>query len=232
MNGKQHFKVGIGAGIGTGIALMSMSPYGVEPTVGAALGGVIAAFASKLPDIDHNSTKIGRARHKVTSTSNVFITIAAVVLSVFSIFLAVTGRTNIAGHGIPTEILWKVAAGCVIVVLLKQALSQNKTVKWMTAHRGFMHTLILPICFGVGAWFLTEPLIRRALIGLTVGYVCHLDADMYTVDGCPLMFPITKHSFRRPGAKKSEDKALNRIATMASIRYIITGVAVAILLHL
>lgn len=230
MNGKQHFKVGVGAGIGTAICLVSIHPYGLEPTVGAVLGGITAAFASKLPDIDHNSTKIGRVRKKVTGTSNILVNVALVVVALFSVLLAVTGRTNLAGFDIPPDILWKAAGASVVVLVVKNAISKNKTFKWMTAHRGFMHTLILPLAFGVGAWIIPSDIIQRMLIGLTVGYVCHLDADMYTVDGCPLMFPISKHSFKRPRARKSADPALNRIATMAAVRYVIMGIALAVFL--
>lgn len=232
MNGKQHFKVGVGAGIGTAICLVSMHPYGLEPTVGAVLGGITAAFASKLPDIDHNSTKIGRVRKKVTGTSNVLFNVALVVVALFSVMLAVTGRTNLAGFDIPPDILWKAAGGAIVALFVKNAISKNKTYKWMTAHRGFMHTLILPLAFGAGAWIIPSPIIQRMLIGLTVGYICHLDADMYTVDGCPLMFPISKHSFKRPRARKSADPALNRIATVAAIRYVLTGVGLAIFFNI
>ena len=230
MNGKQHFKVGIGAGIGTAICLVTMEPYGFEPTVGAALGGITAAFASKLPDIDHNSTKVGRVRKKVTGTSNFVVTAGLGALTIFPIILAILGRTNVFGFELGMELLLKMSGASIVILVVKSAISKNKTFKWMTAHRGFMHTLILPIAFGVAAWIIPSVMIQRMLIGLTVGYVCHLDADMYTVDGCPLMFPISRHSFKRPGARKSADPALNRIATTAAIRYIITGIVLAILL--
>lgn len=232
MNGKQHFKVGVGAGIGTFIGLMAIEPMDVNSVVGSALGGVLAAYSSKLPDIDHNSTKIGRTRKKVTSTSNLILNVAAVVTVAFSVFLAVTGRTNILGYDIPVDILWKVAAGATIICLLKNALSKNKTVRWMTAHRGFMHTLVIPVCLIAGAYVLGDPLLSRMLLGVAIGYISHLDADMYTVDGSPILFPITTHSFKRPHAKKSEDKALYRIASRVRIRYIIMGIIAALLIRL
>ena len=232
MNGRQHDKVGIGAGIGTAICLLSMEPYGLEPTIGAVLGGITARLAAKLPDIDHNSTKIGRTRKKITGTSNTLVNLSLIAVIVISIVLIVTGKTQIMGFDLSTELLLKVSGISLAVIIVKNAINKNSTVKWMKSHRGFMHTLILPIVFGVCAWIIPSLILQRILIGLTVGYVCHLDADMYTVDGNPLLFPITRHSFRRPNAKKSEDPKLDRIARSLSIRYIVIGIILAVILKL
>ena len=59
-----------------------------------------------------------------------------------------------------------------------------------------MHTLIPPAIMCTALYVSDYPIYRYIVIGLIVGYCSHLFADMLTVEGCPILFPITKRNFR------------------------------------
>lgn len=62
-------------------------------------------------------------------------------------------------------------------------------------HRGAMHSALAVI---VVVWLLTYVGVSTYLIGLAWGYTLHLAADMLTIRGIPLLWPITNDSFGLP----------------------------------
>lgn len=65
-------------------------------------------------------------------------------------------------------------------------------------HRGFTHTLIIPILVGILMWIigskieirLLASLLMSLLFGFEFGYVMHIFADLFNGKGCPLLWPL------------------------------------------
>lgn len=143
---------------------------------------------SMLPDIDHDRSKLGRNRKKVSDGIK-FITGAVVIGFVAFSYMS----------GGPSNAILN--AGYVgFMALLINIIENNKHVKkqlgFITKHRGIMHTLIPPI-FLIGTIMWTSNLYYQYLIfGLSIGYVVHLLGDMATEMGAPILWPLTKANVR------------------------------------
>lgn len=192
MMGVQHKAVGIGFGIATALYVAE----GLGEPAPAMLSLAASTVGCMLPDIDHDMSKIGRKRKfvtnmlsKLTNTAILgIVAIAAVILIAFSI-----GMVQV---GIDITMVLIALGGGVMFMGLRGYLMNNKTVKWLTKHRGFMHTLILPILIFIMAGASSFVYWRFTFVGLGVGYVSHLLADMLTVEGCPILFPLSKSNIR------------------------------------
>lgn len=191
MMGTQHTVVGVGAGIAGAILIVNGR--------GDQLGSLVAftsVFGARLPDIDHDRTKIGRKRKFVTKLSGQALTYlicaAIVVIGLGSVGLL----SGIISDGVQTGNLM---LGSIVIIGLgvaRKFITNSKSFKWMAKHRGLMHTLV-PM---VGIYFLmtmtTYGIWYYSLMGVLIGYGSHLYTDMLTVEGCPILFPLTKKNFR------------------------------------
>lgn len=206
MNGVQHKIVGTGAAIATAYAAMKLTG---DQTATVCL--VTGIFGSILPDIDHDMTKLGRKRKLVTTLSKNLLT-AIYIVGVLGIAI-ILGTTilGIQSYNIDTSQLMIMFGAFIVFGFLYKFLKNNQTIKWATKHRGLMHTLVVPalLCFAI--YVIKIPVYRWALIGTVAGYLSHLIADMMTVEGCPILFPLTKnccHILRL----SSKSKALTGVA--------------------
>lgn len=58
-------------------------------------------------------------------------------------------------------------------------------------HRGFTHTLIIPIfLFSIGMFF-SYIVITSILWGMAFGWLFHIIEDMFNRKGCPILFPLS-----------------------------------------
>lgn len=192
MMGVQHKAVGIGFGIATALYVAE----GLGEPAPAMLSLVASTVGCMLPDIDHDMSKIGRKRKLVTDTLNKLtsttvlgmVVIAAVILIAFSI-----GMVNV---GIDLTTVMIAFCGGLLFMGVRSYMMNSKTFKWLMKHRGFMHTLIPPALILLMASASEFVYWRFTFFGLGIGYLSHLLADMLTVEGCPILFPLSKANIR------------------------------------
>lgn len=193
MMGAQHKAVGIGFGIALFMYTASVTK---DPFSGLALAG--STIGCMLPDIDHDNSRIGRKRAFVTRMSGKMITgliSAGIILATILLILTFVQMDKPESQTSFTQILI-VLAGLVVVSAVRKAIGNSKTFRWMTKHRGLMHTLVVPAIIYVALTASSAPIWRDMCLGLLVGYCSHLLADMLTVEGCPILFPISKNNIR------------------------------------
>lgn len=220
MNGVQHKTVGIGFGIAGAYVVMV---GGNEP-----MGAIIAAtsvIGCMLPDIDHDKTKIGRKRKWFTETATTVVNVvifAGIMLSLIAGFLVFKGFVD---FGVSPIMLLICAGGLALTAVVKKVIGDSKLFKWATKHRGFMHTLIVPVFIYIGMMASDYPAYHYGMMGIFVGYISHLFADMLTVEGCPVLFPLTRNNIRIMRLK-TKDKKCSKVAFIVSV--LAVGVAYAI----
>lgn len=186
MNGQTHRAIGTVVGV-------AMVLYGVqtnEPLY--ALGMATAPLGAMLPDIDHDKTKLGRARkmtEHIINTVTLIIFVASIILTVLVGFI----------DGTLLPLLFKsliyIVPPCAIVVMVNSPKMRTKY-HFFHKHRGIMHTLAVPVCLCVGAVMIDNTFLNPLILGLALGYLSHLFADCMTVSGCPLGWPIFEDSVR------------------------------------
>lgn len=191
MTGVQHKIVGTGFGIaGAYVVTKGMGdPYGV-------LIAPVAIVGSMLPDIDHDRTKIGRKRKFVTNLTTNMINALIIGGMIGACVLALITLMGFRDYGVSGIQLLIVAGGFVAVWFVKKFIMSRDIVKWATRHRGMMHTLVCPALFYFGMGISDFPLWRYTFMGLLIGYCSHLFADMQTVEGCPILFPLTRKNIK------------------------------------
>lgn len=206
MTGTSHKVIGVAVGA-------AFTIYGYQngmPHMTLAL--VSAPIAAMLPDIDHNSSKMGRVRKTM---ANIAVTVAALAIAVaiwyYGFYLGDYAELIALGVGI----------GLPLGVLF--ALTRIKAVRNMigfaTMHRGIMHTLLLPICIFFASRFIADDYVLMLIYGGIAGYVSHIFADMITRMGCPVLFPITRRNIN-----------LTKIRTGSAMEKIIVAVIILIVL--
>ncbi len=179
MLGYQHKKMGVAAGIGVlSYTILSKSDSSL------ALCMLTTPFGAMLPDIDHDRTKLGSKRKKVTS------------LIKYSIFAGISFYmySSFTSGGIATGIFSSLYLLGLVIIL--NVISKNKYIHeqlgFITKHRGIMHTLI-PIIFFIGTTFwITNDLYVKGIYGLCLGYIIHLLGDASTTEGVPIVWPLSK----------------------------------------
>lgn len=219
MTGKSHKAIGTAAGF----ALMSYGIYkGIEL---APLALVASPFGSMLPDIDHDRTKLGRKRKKVTDTLKVLVPILIVALLVL---VGIEGYQS----GDWTSAIFKILVimfPVAVLSIMAKIPYIKKQWKFAVGHRGFMHTSIICIvCTVVIFVGLDSEALQWLLGGLTIGYASHLFADTLTTDRCPLLWPITTKPIGL-GFIKTDTKAEYVAATVISGGLICLGVYLLLL---
>lgn len=217
MNGGQHKIVGAGMGIGL-FLVMNRLGYQVE----GGLAAVAAVGGSMIPDIDHDRTKLGRKRKIVTSITSKAVMIAlyaGIAISAVLLFLIFKQGMD---FGINPMLLVGGIGGIVLILFLQRIISKSDTYKWAAKHRGLMHTLmpLIPLVFVITST--PAPIIRYSMIGVVAGYLSHLIADMFTVAGCPILFPVTRVNIRIMRFK-SEDGTLNVVAIVLAALFSVAG---------
>lgn len=187
MNGKQHQIVGIGFGIAASVIVLDKTHSLVAPVVG--IGSAIGCW---LPDIDHNQTKIGRVRKKVTTTLSTTLNIISLI-GITGLGIGIAGTVlNMVDLSSYMQIMKLLFCLCCFYRAVTGLLDDSETFDWMTNHRGFMHTLIPPIIIGCICYYINNEIMKMAVMGINVGYCSHLLADSITYSKVPLLFPITK----------------------------------------
>lgn len=184
MNGKTHGAIGVATGC-------LICTIGISHGYGlAAVSVLTSGVGAKLPDIDHNSSKIGRTRKTVMNVVKVVGTLTLTGAIALTAYEAL--RTGSWLKAILTVLLPVLAV--VLACIAAKVPAVQKALGFYTKHRGIMHTMVVPVLLIVLTIYRVNiPVIQWALIGLAAGYVSHLIADSLTVSGCPLLWPITKN---------------------------------------
>ena len=63
-------------------------------------------------------------------------------------------------------------------------------------HRGFTHTLVIPIILGIFMFYVASlglPILPDLILGFEVGYIMHIVADAFNKKGVPLLWPLTSN---------------------------------------
>lgn len=207
MNGTQHKIVGVGFGLA--------GAYAVVAGKGDTNGALIAAtsiIGCMLPDMDHDRTKLGRKRKLLTGlATNVAnaVVFGGIVIGLVGGFLVFKGFVD---FGVNPIMLFAAAIGFGIVAAIKKIIGDSAIFKWATKHRGLMHTLVVPALLWFAMMASEYPIYHYAIEGLFVGYISHLFADMLTVEGCPILFPLTRSNWRFPTKFQTKDPICTKAA--------------------
>lgn len=187
MTGKTHKIIGIITG---GAAAY----YGIKMTGDAVymLYIISVPAGAMIADIDHDNSKLGSSRKKImTAVSALLYSLAAAAVS----FFLFDGYAK--GRFIPAVFTVSLVALPFLILILSSKLSFVKNnLQFAVKHRGIMHTLIMPAFLIFSVHYIDELIFRIFIIGLFIGYITHIAADMLTVRGCPVFFPITKKNIR------------------------------------
>ncbi|MDE5639562.1 MAG: metal-dependent hydrolase, partial [Odoribacter sp.] len=157
MMGSTHKAVGVVAGLILAVCGVIHSEY-----IMIVMLFVVPAGAM-LPDIDHNSSKLGRERKKVVAFGQKFLSGAGVGICVYGAI------TSLIASKYSKALLYILAVTVLLVlfVFLQRSEWAKKQLKFFTKHRGIMHTLIIP---GVLIWLVVsvvmESAVRVVLMGL------------------------------------------------------------------
>ena len=180
MTGKSHKAIGTAMGAAIAIYGMRQGDYVF------ALALVTAPLAAMLPDIDHDSARIGKMRKLLANIIVTIIAAAIVIAAWLHGRLILDNYTNLMMVGI----------GVVIPTFFLFKLSQTRWVRdtwgFVTKHRGIMHTLLIPICASIAAIYIRDRYFLILIYGFIAGYVSHILADCMTTKGCPILFPLVK----------------------------------------
>lgn len=180
MNGATHKAIGFA----TGAAIVTYAVLTEQPLM--AFGIVTAPIGAMLPDIDHHNSKLGRQKDTVFKFIKKFSRIAmvaAAVILIVSIFLSALGTVS-------PICLSVILIGLLINIVLSKTLAEK--IPFFTKHRGVMHTLLLPALLLAFSNFTGMVVVKSLVFGLAIGYISHLYADSLTVEGCPLVWPISQ----------------------------------------
>lgn len=192
MMGTQHKVVGIGFGLATALyAAEVMNEPG--PAIVALATSTVGCM---LPDMDHDRTKIGRKRKLVTDITSKAMTILS-VLAIVGLGTVITATAvGMINSNVNLTTLITGLIGLIGFLIIAKWVGNTDTVKWMCKHRGFMHTLIPQILMILVAFSSDLNYWQFAWLGLAIGYGSHLLADMLTVEGCPILWPLSRHNIR------------------------------------
>lgn len=180
MQGSTHKAIGFAAGAG----IVTYAVLTGRPLM--AFGIITAPAGAMLPDIDHHNSKLGRTKDKLFSLIKVIslgAMICALVVLAISVILGILNVTA-------SICLSVIGVGLLINITLSDYLA--KKFPFLTKHRGIMHTLVLPVIMLLFCNMTKYDIPRSLVFGLAIGYLSHLYADSLTVEGCPLVWPISK----------------------------------------
>ena len=192
MMGTQHKVVGIGFGIATALYVAE----GLGEPAPAMLSMAAATVGCMLPDIDHDRSRIGRKRKFVTNLLGKLTKAGISVLLVVTVLLMILLYMGLLSINLDMSTLVLSLGGLLGVVLFTRVAQNSENIKWLTKHRGLMHTLIPPALILFASSASINAYWRYTFLGLGIGYLSHILADMLTVEGCPVLFPLSKSNKR------------------------------------
>lgn len=76
--------------------------------------------------------------------------------------------------------------------------NKHKFISSLLTHRGFTHTLVIPLLLWLFQWWLMSihiPVVPDLVFGFNVGWLAHIVADMFNKKGVPILWPITKQKY-------------------------------------
>lgn len=81
---------------------------------------------------------------------------------------------------------------------MKHKLTSKAVSKVGGGHRGFTHTLVIPVLLALTIWYvgtnltnsLLSSIVMSLLFGVEFGYTMHIVADLFNGKGCPLFWPL------------------------------------------
>lgn len=223
MNRPQHTTVGIGMGVGS-----SLVAFAATRDIFSLASFFGSFFGCTFPDWDHDLTKEGKVRKQVFQLTGKLLTVIAVLGTAFLAYAIIKMPDLIERYNISTDRAMLYLMVCVVFLLAKKVLSNNKLVKWACKHRGLMHTLIVPLLLGIGIFTLKIPFIGYLLYGTLTGFCSHLIADCFTTEGCPLLFPLTRKNIRVPGFNyASKDPKLYTVSKVLAVLFGLGGLVIA-----
>ncbi|MCL2387500.1 MAG: metal-dependent hydrolase [Defluviitaleaceae bacterium] len=209
MMGKTHKSIGVA--VGAAFALHGLRHGDAAFT----LALVSAPMAAMLPDIDHGGSRLGRMRKRAFN-------ITVVVLGVVLILAA-----WLYGQYITHDFTTVLILGLVVVVptvaifYIAQTKWARKMLKFITKHRGIMHTLLIPCVGLLGVGFIEDRYFLILLYGFIFGYLSHILADCFTVNGCPILFPFTRKSIRFSKITTRNQSAMEKTVSTIMIAIIL-----------
>lgn len=186
MTGKTHKALGVV----TGIAMVIYSIKANQPMY--ALGLATAPFGAMLPDIDHDRTKLGVARKRVTKIIRICIIIQMVLSTIVGVYYDMFFKP---GEHSAQKILC-ITVPISVIILLADSEEMKKKHKFFHRHRGIMHTMFIPILLLAAYYCIPVEVIKMLSLGLCLGYTSHLIADMHTYAGDPLAWPLSEINVR------------------------------------
>ena len=211
MLGIQHREFNILFSIMSAVILIGVLGFGLQ-----FLGIIpIAIFFSTFPDIDQQyAPKEFRTAKLLFTTTLVAVFLLAIGVIIYFSNLFIKGQ-NISNY-------YKyigLSIGILIIYILLYMYSKSKNGRFLFAHRGFTHTLILPILLLVIYYQLTkiEPTIGKKYIillkilevfvmGIFTGLLGHIFIDGTCKAGVPILFPITNKKLHWGNAITSDPK--------------------------
>lgn len=183
MHGVQHKRMGVAAGIGVlAFTLLSNAP----PEL--AIVTVTAPMGAMFPDIDHDRSKLGQTRKKITTLAKVCIELGIAAY----LFISYTSG------GMKALILnaLYVGGGALLIFMVERNKVVRKQLGFITKHRGIMHTLVPPLAMMGTTFWTNSSYYLYAMVGLALGDVIHLLGDMGTEEGSPILWPLVKSNIR------------------------------------
>lgn len=214
MMGSTHRMVGIVTGIALAVCGIFMRDYLM------VIMPFVVPVGAMLPDIDHNSSKLGRERKKVVRICKIVVMLGTVLWDAYNIY-----RLLHVGDNALVLLVSILISG--LLLLIGLAISSDwgqKKFKFFIKHRGIMHTLLVPsICLFLPTFVVTETVLRLVLVGIGFGYITHLLGDCLTKEGCPLLWPLTSKSISLLSVT-TNTKSEKVVAVLLSITLCITVV--------
>lgn len=181
MTGKTHKAIGVATGV-------AFTLYGVgSGDAMYALAMLTAPFGAMLPDIDHDRSKLGSQRKEIFDNIEKLITIGIIGTIVTTIVYGLATHNPLFILKLAPLVL--IIGGCSII---GNSPKFKKRYKFLTKHRGIMHTLAVPLAVYLCTFIFDTPFIDPMLYGLSLGYLSHLIADCCTIMGCPILWPFTE----------------------------------------
>lgn len=182
-------------GCGWGVALSIFLGYKKIPYSEALLAGIASVIGSMSPDVDHDATKAGRTRKTFIKILKILFNITTIGGLIISALYFLGEKFKIIPHLRSNKVLIYIVMVLIGSQLIATLVKYNSVFKWAIKHRGIMHTLIIPtLCWVESQIIKNNSTVNMILLGWSFGYCSHIFADMLTIEGCPILFPITKRN--------------------------------------
>jgi inner membrane protein len=132
----------------------------------------MASAGSLVVDMDVKSSKASKMSHSIHKfiiPTIILVSLADLIFKTSFMVSAVSSLTRF-GTAVVAVIIW--------------TLMKNQS-----SHRGFTHSIIgmALMCFAVGIIFDT-----KYFFAFSIGYICHIVADLFNKKGCQLFYPDKK----------------------------------------